>query len=224
MTRSLLQGDTESTVCAKTSYYLLHVLQEHPAMKTIIIQETTALIMRPTVPIFPSTASHPQPNRQSRLSKGQTSPPKREKNMWRAHAQYYAAITFNQIVLSTSATDRAAARKLINIYFQLFRDVVGERESEPVEDVTTKEKLKDEGKEKINRKKGSQNGRRKEVRGAAGFTEVQDENARLLGAILTGINRALPYAQFGGEDVECVFYYLFSLLGIEWFLLDSTST
>ena len=143
--------------------------------------------------------------------------------MWRAHAQYYAAITFNQIVLSTSATDRAAARKLINIYFQLFRDVVGERESEPVEDVTTKEKLKDEGKEKINRKKGSQNGRRKEVRGAAGFTEVQDENARLLGAILTGINRALPYAQFGGEDVECVFYYLFSLLGIEWFLLDSTS-
>ena len=133
--------------------------------------------------------------------------------MWRAHAQYYAAITFNQIVLSTSAADRAAARKLMDIYFQLFRDVVGERESEPVDDVTTtKEELKDKGKEKTNRMKVSQKGRRKEVRGAAGFTEVQDENARLLGAILTGINRALPYAQFGGEDVQCDLHYLFSLL------------
>ena len=186
-------------------------------MKTIIIQETTALIMRPTVPFLPSTASHPQP-------KGQKSPPKREKNAWRAHAQYYAAITFNQIVLSTSAADRAAARKLMDIYFQLFRDVVGERESEPVDDTTTtKEEPKDKGKEKINKKKGPQKGGRKEVRGATGFTEVQDENARLLGAILTGINRALPYAQFGGQDAECVFYYLVSMLGTEWFFLDSTS-
>jgi ribosome biogenesis protein MAK21 len=193
-------------------------------MKTIVIQETTALIMRPTAPMLPSTAPHPQPNRHIRISKGQESAPKREKNVWRAHAQYYAAITFNQIVLSTSATDRAAARKLIDVYFQLFRDVVGERESEPADDVTpTKEELKDKGKDKINRRKEPPKGRSKEVRGAAGFTEVQDENAKLLGAILTGINRALPYAQFGGEDVECVFYYLFSLLGIEWPLLDSKS-
>jgi hypothetical protein len=71
----------------------------------------------------------------------------------------------------------------MDVYFQLFRDVVGERESEPVDDVTpTKEELKDKGKDKINRKKGPQMGRSKEVRGAAGFTEVhwQDDNAELL--------------------------------------------
>jgi hypothetical protein len=39
-----------------------------------------------------------------------------EKNVWRAQAQYYAAITFNQIVLSTTAADRAAARELMDAF------------------------------------------------------------------------------------------------------------
>jgi ribosome biogenesis protein MAK21 len=202
---SRFQGDTESSICARTSYYLLHILQEHPAMKTIIIQETTALIMRPTPPIGPSMAFHSQKNKHIRFSEDSKSTPQREKNVWRAHAQYYAAITFNQIVLSTSAADRAAARKLMDVYFQLFREVVGEREPDPADaddDATsTKEKFKDKGKEQIF-KKGPQKRKGKEVRGAAGFAEVQDANAKLLGAILTGINRALPYAQFGGGDME----------------------
>ncbi len=225
---SRFQGDTESCICARTSYYLLHILQEHPAMKTIIIQETTALIMRPT-PIGPSTAFHSQKNRHIRSSDDSKPTPQREKNVWRAHAQYYAAITFNQIVLSTSAADRAAARKLMDVYFQVFREVVGERESDPADaddgSTSTKEKLEDKGKEQILKKKGPQKRKGKEVRGAAGFAEVQDANAKLLGAILTGISRALPYAQFGGGDVECVFRRLISLFaGIKWHLLDSTST
>lgn len=197
-------GDTESSICARTSYYLLHILQEHPAMKAVIIQETTALIMRPTPPMAPFAVSHSQTNRHIPSSKDPKSAPQREKNVWRAHAQYYAAITFNQIVLSTSATDRAAARKLMDVYFQLFREVVGEREPELADDdaTSTKEKLKDKGKEPILKKKGARKGKGKEVRGAAGFAEVQDANAKLLGAILTGISRALPYAKFGGGDVE----------------------
>src|SRR6267142_1294842 len=71
-------------------------------MKTVIIRETTALIMRPSPLPSLSTASHLQPNIQIRFSSGQKSAPRREKNVWHAHAQYYAAITFNQIVLSTS--------------------------------------------------------------------------------------------------------------------------
>ena len=127
--------------------------------------------------------------------------------MWRAHAQYYAAITFNQIVLSTSVADRAAARKLMDVYFQLFRDVVGEREPELADDDanSTKEKLEHKGNGPVFKKKGPRKGKSKEVRGAAGFAEVQDAHAKLLGAILTGISRALPYAQFGRGDVECVF-------------------
>ncbi|KAF8484064.1 hypothetical protein DFH94DRAFT_843535 [Russula ochroleuca] len=81
--------------------------EKHPAMKIIIIQEITALVMRPTVPMLPSTASHP---RHIRFSKGQKPAPKREESVTCAcTVQYYAAITFNQIVLSTSANDRAAA-------------------------------------------------------------------------------------------------------------------
>ena len=178
-------------------------------MKAIVIQETTALIMRPTPPMVPSTASRFQTNRHTQLSKDPKSTHQREKNVWRAHAQYYAAITFNQTVLSTSAADRAAARKLMDVYFQLFREVVGEREPELAGDdaTPTKENLKDKGKEPV-LKKGPR-AKIKEVRGAAGFAEVQDANAKLLGAILTGISRALPYAQFGGGDVACVSRCLF---------------
>lgn len=196
-------------------------------MKATIIQETTALIMRPNPPTAPSTASHSQTNRHIQFSKDPKSAPQREKNVWRAHAQYYAAITFNQIVLSTSATDRAAARKLMDVYFQLFREVVGEREPEPADDdaTSTKEKLKDKGKEPIIKKKRPRKGNSKEVRGAAGFAEVQDANAKLLGAILTGTSRALPYAQFGGGDMECGFQLLvYSCLSDLRHLLDSTST
>jgi ribosome biogenesis protein MAK21 len=212
--RLRFQGDTESSVCARTSFSLLQILQEHPAMKAIIIQETTALIMRPTPPMAPSTASHSQTNRHVQSSKDSKSAPQLEKNVWRAHARYYAAITFNQIVLSTSAADRAAARKLMDVYFQLFREVVGEREPELVDDdaTSTKEKIKDKGKEAILKKNGPRKGKRKEVRGAAGFAEVQDANAKLLGAILTGISRACPYAQFGGGDVEYVFPCFFCTL------------
>jgi ribosome biogenesis protein MAK21 len=176
-------------------------------MKATIVQETTALIMRPTPPMAPA-ASYSQTNRRIQNSKDPKSAPQREKNVWRAHAQYYASITFNQIVLSTSATDRAAARKLMGVYFQLFREVVGERDPDLDDDdgTSTKEKLKDKEKEPILKKKSPRKGNSKEVRGAAGFAEVQDANAKLLGAILTGISRALPYAQFGGGDVECVFH------------------
>ncbi|KAI9463219.1 CBF/Mak21 family-domain-containing protein [Lactarius psammicola] len=188
-------GDPESAISARTSYHLLQVLQEHPAMKTVIIRETTALIMRPTPPPSLPTVSH-----------AKTIPkttPKQEKNVWRAHARYYAAITFNQIILSTSDADRAVARTLIDVYFKLFREIVGERDPEHADDPTpATEELKNKRKEKDKRPKPKKKGTGKEVRGAAGFCEMQDSNARLLGAILTGVNRAMPYARFGGADLE----------------------
>ena len=33
------------------------------------------------------------------------------------------------------------------------------------------------------------------MRGAAGFAEVEDATSRLLSAVLTGVNRALPFAK-----------------------------
>ena len=169
-------------------------------MKTVIIREMTALIMRPSPPLSHST---PQPNVHIRFSGGSGSEPKREKNMWRAHAQYYAAITFNQIVLSTSEADRSAARTLIDVYFQLFREVVDKQEPESVDNVVPiAEGTKVMRTEKILKEPRAHGSKSKQVCGAAGFAEVQDSNAKLLGAILTGINRALPYAQFKGENMQ----------------------
>ncbi|KAH9959933.1 CBF/Mak21 family-domain-containing protein [Russula dissimulans] len=187
-------GDTENAICARTSYHLLHVLQEHPAMKKVIIHETTALIMQPS--------PHSQPNIHT-PSGGPKFPRKRE---WHAHSRYYAIVTFNQVVLSTSEADRSAARTLMDVYFQLFREVVSQREPGPADVFPTveepKDKRKEKTREKIQKKARAHYGKSKEVRGAAGFAEVQDLNAKLLGAILTGINRALPYARLGGENTE----------------------
>ena len=47
-------------------------------------------------------------------------------------------------------------------------------------------------------KKGK--GKQVEVRGAAGFTEVEDSNSKLVSAILTGVNRALPFAKIDAGD------------------------
>ena len=175
-------------------------------MKTVIIRETTALIMRPTPPPSLTTVSRAKSNTHIRFEDDSKPTMKEEKNVWRAHARYYAAITFNQIVLSTSDADRAVARTLIDIYFKLFPEIVGERHPEPADDVV--EELKDERNEKDKRTKPKNKATRKEVRGAAGFSEMHDSDARLLGAILTGVNRAMPYARFGGADLEYAFIFI----------------
>lgn len=125
------------------------------------------------------------------------------------HARYYASITFNQVVLSTSEEDRKAARALMDVYFQMFREVVGERsvadeahvDEEEEEDVVEGAGRKDKGRYR-DRKFDKGKAKVKEIQGAAGFAEVQDENSRLVSAILTGVNRAMPFARFGGADVE----------------------
>ncbi|KAA1470978.1 CBF-domain-containing protein [Dentipellis sp. KUC8613] len=218
-------GDTEKSIAARASYHLLQLLQAHPRMKQIVIRETTALILRPTSSTSatalqqPSTSA-PKPKMHIKFDDddvpAKKGPAKHEKPKLtpaQVHARYYAAITFNQIVLGPEEPDRAAARMLLDVYFSLFREVVGEREEaapppetndEPASDVEEEEsgkggKGKGKGKSKSKEKQAM---KKKEVKGAAGFAEVQDEHSRLVSAILTGVNRALPFARLGGGDVE----------------------
>jgi ribosome biogenesis protein MAK21 len=173
-------------------------------MKTVVVRETTALIMRPSFSSSLSVASHEKSNTHQQRERSNIDS-KTENNIWQAHARYYATITFNQVILSTSEADRAAARTLMGVYFQLFREVVSERQSEPVDNIASEE-LKDETKDK--KKPKFNKGKSKDACGPSGFVEVQDSNARLVGAILTGVNRALPYAQFRGADSECAIFHL----------------
>ena len=72
-------------------------------MKTVVIREITSLIFAPVA----ATAS---------ASRG--------KNTANEHARYYAAITLNQIVLQPGDTD--ASLLLIDVYFRMFGDLLGE--------------------------------------------------------------------------------------------------
>ena len=96
------------------------------------------------------------------------------------------------------------------MYFEMFKELLGEgadeveHEVDPKGDSKPKEfktdkggRIRDGGKGKNNR-----NGKRKfkEIKGAAGFTEVEDAHSKLISAILTGVNRALPFAKVEAGD------------------------
>jgi ribosome biogenesis protein MAK21 len=183
-------------------------------MKSIIVREITSLVLRPTTPSAPTTTSsntHIRFNDATPSAHQKSKPePKKETN---AHARYYATITYNQIVLSPG--DREVALQLINVYFEMFKELLGEGKDEGAEEMDGKEdaggkndgkgnskgKGNDKGKEKrmgTSRAKGK--AKAKEIKGEAGFAEVEDSHSRLISAILTGVNRALPFAKISSAD------------------------
>ena len=119
---------------------------------------------------------------------------------WNSHAWYYASVTLNQVVLTPSAADRAVARTLVDMYFEMFEEILGSKhdDDDGSEDEGHKKgkgkDLKGKGKDASDVKQKKKQ-KRKEVKGEAGFSEVEDSSSRLIGAILTGVNRALPFAQ-----------------------------
>jgi len=212
------QGDTDKPLCARASHHLLQVLQTHPAMKTVIVREIMALVLRPSsAPVAVAPSSTPA-NKHIRFNDSEPSKPKpkpansgtdKKPGGGNAHARYYATITFNQIVLSPG--DREVALKLIDVYFELFKELLGEGaggsddvrdvEEEAVKNTEFKTdkggRIRDGGKGK-GKAKGK--GKVNEVKGAAGFTEVEDAHSKLISAILTGVNRALPFAKIDAGD------------------------
>ncbi|KAI0696997.1 CBF/Mak21 family-domain-containing protein [Cerioporus squamosus] len=218
-------GDTEKSVCSRASYHLLQVLQAHPAMKGVIVREVRSLIFRlpasTAAQAAPSsdtpTNSHIRFSDDSSSSKGKLASKDKDKASegslarWNSHAWYYAAVTLNQIVLTPTTADRAVARTLVDMYFEMFEEILGSKRDEdesddegPAQPKDKKGKGKDKGKDTPKPKDKKQ--KRKEVKGEAGFAEVEDSSSRLIGAILTGVNRALPFAQMHlSSDSSAVF-------------------
>ncbi|KAK1228296.1 RNA-binding ribosome biosynthesis protein mak21 [Marasmius sp. AFHP31] len=229
-------GDTEKSVCSRASYHILQLLQTHPSMKGVVVREIIALVLRPAAPTAAATVtaaaaavaagvaplpesiasrkikfsddSTPAPST-SASAKGKQKSTAPEKKPTNVHARYYATITFNQIVLTPG--DRDVALKLIDLYFELFRELLGEGKLDVNEDEgDTKSGNKGKDREVMADKKGrimdgkrgkKKKGKGPEVsKGAAGFEEVEDENSKLISAILTGVNRSLPYAKIDTND------------------------
>jgi ribosome biogenesis protein MAK21 len=173
-------------------------------MKAVVVREMTSLILRPstmTPATAPTTNTHIRFTDETTTS---TSKPKQKQNSkskpervtkrtGNDHARYYATITFNQIVFGPG--DKDVALQVIDVYFQMFKDLLGEDRSFDKQEIIEDHDGETKGKKK--KRKTS-----KEVVGDGGFAEVEDASSRLISAILTGVNRALPYAKLGPSDVR----------------------
>ncbi|KAF9934002.1 hypothetical protein FBU30_003720 [Linnemannia zychae] len=106
-------------------------------------------------------------------------------------AQYYAIITLNQTILSARQTD--VANKLIDIYFVFFKRMLGDQESQVKK---TKNFLK-ENRNKVDKKRKKDAGKTKGPQRTAGeVLDLQDsEHSKMIAAVLTGVNRAFPFAK-----------------------------
>ncbi|KAF9447072.1 CBF-domain-containing protein [Macrolepiota fuliginosa MF-IS2] len=208
-------GDTSKSICSRASYHLLQLLQTHPSMKSIIVREIISLVLKPSAPST-STATTPTTpgNKHIRFSspepatKSKSKSTPQDKKPRNTHAQYYATITFNQIVLTPSQSDREVAVRLIDIYFELFKDVLGAEGTTEVEE-TDEQLLEKDGEVQKDKKgrvlvrdKKRKGTKDKEFNGAAGFVEVEDSNSKLISALLTGVNRALPFAKVEMGDTK----------------------
>ena len=114
------------------------------------------------------------------------------------HAQYYATITLNQTVLS--GKEESVAKKLVDIYFALFAQLLAK--PKPNDPMT-----KDANAIKVNKKGEIQGGggpagkaaRQKAALQQKSTTVEDDLREKMLSAVLTGVNRAIPFTNTDTE-------------------------
>ncbi|KAB2060951.1 hypothetical protein ES319_A10G055300v1 [Gossypium barbadense] len=102
-------------------------------------------------------------------------------------AKYHAVNFLSQICLSHKGDGPRVAKRLIEVYFALFKVLISEAEKgQPVDDKSNKA-VKSTHKSKENKRKGS------------GESHVELDS-RLLSALLMGVNRAFPYVSSNEAD------------------------
>lgn len=169
-------------------------------MKSIIAREVSSLVLKPSAPASSAPASsgaHVRFDDAPSSSKSKSKTAAAEKSDAQSHARYYGLVTLNQITLARG--DQDLAGRLVDLYFEIFREILGEENNKDEEGGDKKE-----GVEKVTGKVGKWEGRRKKVGGKKGGKgggketredDMEGVDARLVAAVLTGINRAVPYAK-----------------------------
>lgn len=105
-------------------------------------------------------------------------------------AKYYAIITLNQIMFSKS--DTGVANKLIEIYFNCFKDFLREEEAFVKK---SKEDARNAKKNKKNQGKNGKNGKKDKKEDAEEDLEaLEEKKSKMVAGILAGVHRAMPYA------------------------------
>lgn len=164
-------------------------------MKAVVARDVATLVLKPvtTGPSLPANA-----NKLAKLAAAQ----KEDKKANAAtHARYYGLITLNQMTLTVR--DRDVAGRLVEVYFDVFREILGDGsgpEEEPV--VEGAEDADGKAIEKVAGKVEKWRGRRKGAKPKGGRQTnkveeslVEESDAKMVAAVLTGVNRALPFAK-----------------------------
>ncbi|GBG26934.1 CCAAT/enhancer-binding protein zeta [Hondaea fermentalgiana] len=181
-------GDSTKRLASHVVFLLGQLLDAHPNMRAVVATEVEQFLFRPRTP---------------------------------ARGIYYGAVFLNQIVLQRN-NDEALAQKLINIYIRLFKhtmgmDTLGETD-EPAQIVVTSAK---KGKKRGRKGKSHHKSKNKAKQNAAADptleVSVEEIKSRLLSAILTGVNRAFPYANSQGADFEEQIDTLFKMVHVSSF-------
>ena len=165
-------GDTEKKIASRASYNILQLQIPHPLMKPTIISAIEQDIL---------------------FKPGQS-----------LHAKYYAIITLNQTILSSK--EDSTVRKILDIYFSLFVILL---RPEPTKKEL--EEIKPDPEQTSFNKKGQRQGgggkpgkmalKKQKVENAKGSPDEQLRE-KMMSAVLTGINRAIPYADVNDEFFE----------------------
>ncbi|GAA5891990.1 hypothetical protein JCM8208_002961 [Rhodotorula glutinis] len=202
-------GDTNRSIASKTSHHLLQVLQTHPGMTPMLVRETSALVLRPRSAVqaaAPSAASTSHVrfgglDDDDEGSKKKKAPATMTvKDAARDNARYYGVTTLNQVMLKKDQGEVAA--KMVDVYFEVFSDVLGRLPDEDEEG----EGAGSDGEKKVKKddkpqgKKRARGGFEKGGKKGKGQQEqpqdaVNDVDSKLVAAVLTGINRAFPFAK-----------------------------
>ncbi|ORY90226.1 CBF/Mak21 family-domain-containing protein [Leucosporidium creatinivorum] len=189
-------GDSNRNIASKTSHHLLQILQFHPGMTPIMVREVSSLILRPTAAPAPAASSGSHVRFDKKEAPKDIKP--KAKDNGQDHARYYGVITLNQVMLKKEQTE--VAGKMIEVYFEIFGDILGRvvDEGEKAE----KEENEDGAEEKKKgekRKRGEKGGKKggKDAEKAEG--EVSETDSKLVAAVLTGVNRAFPFATIEEE-------------------------
>lgn len=116
------------------------------------------------------------------------------------HSQYYTVLTLNQTILSRKDAD--LANILIKAYFSMFEKILVEADPATKEKNEDKSLGKSERGRKNNRrtfKKGKKGGASVKVEEKTESEVVEEKSAKMFSALLTGLNRAFPFADLPSD-------------------------
>lgn len=126
------------------------------------------------------------------------------------HARYYGITTLNQTTLTSR--DGEVAGKLVEVYFEVFRGILGDgkgKEDPKLNELAAvvPEEKTDDKKDPKHKGKGNWKGKGKKTETVE--DAVEDSDAKMIAAVLTGVNRAMPFAKIDDE----VYVFLSFLFG-----------